>query len=425
MPITQSISIPKPHRIKTLNILKPEHIVLDNGINLSSYYTNDFNAIKIDFVFPAGRIFQTKPFQAGICSACLREGSNANPNAEVTEETLDYYGIFVQQRVEAYNSIISFYIPVMYLTKAIPLLYEILFDAQISNQSVEFIKERSISSIKKSLKKPAFLAKAHAMKLLWGEHHPLGIFPDTKNLKSITKDDIFEFYTQQYLHSHFKIYVSGNFPGMLLEALNQYFGQHDTKIIHANETLKTVNHNIDNYEEKIKNSLQTAIVWTKPSIDPNHPDFFNLRIMNTIFGDYFGSRLMTNIREEKAYTYGIYSDINPKAIGTNMTIQTEVGNEYLEDTIKQINLEILNIKKTLVPQTELDLVKNYLSGELLSVFDGVFKHASVLRYLDEMNLDYNYHKRYLRHIQEITPKTIQETAIKYLDTETFHKVYIG
>ena len=147
--------------------------------------------------------------------------------------------------------------------------------------------------------------------------------------------------------------------------------------------------------------------------------------MNTVFGDYFGSRLMTNIREEKAYTYGIYSGINPRIAGTNITIQTEVGKEYLEDTISQINHEIDRMRNELIQNEELELIRNYMSGELLSVFDGVFHHASVLRYLDEMNMDFSYYKNYIQRIQNITANDILKAAQNHLSTENFHKVYIG
>ncbi len=134
---------------------------------------------------------------------------------------------------------------------------------------------------------------------------------------------------------------------------------------------------------------------------------------------------MTNIREEKAYTYGIYSSINPKFSGSNITIQTDVGKEYLNDTVKQIEFEMLRIQNEPVPKKELELIKNYMLGELLGVFDGVFNHASVLRYLDEMQMDFNYYKNYIQRIQSITAKDINVAAQKYLNNNMFHKVYVG
>ncbi len=416
---------PKIHKISEIKFLPQENIILQNGIKLSSFYNNDVNALKIDFVFPAGRIFQKKAFVAAMTNAIIREGSNQHPNSAEIEEKLDYYGIFVQQRIETYWSIFSFYIPLMYLNKALPIIHEILFDPVIDQVSLDFLNEKGKSGLSKQLKTPAFLAKQHAMKMLWGENHPMGYFPKPSDFDELSRNDLNQFYNSYYKNSKFNIYVSGNFPGVFLEKLDKLFGQHPVNTTTPELSLKLKDRHIEKLIQKEDKQVQTALYWTAPCIGPRHPDYFDFKIMNTVFGDYFGSRLMSNIREDKAYTYGIYSSISPKTTGTNISIQTEVGKAYLDDTIKQIELEIDNMKTQLIDNEELELIQNYMAGELLSVFDGVFNHASVLRYLDEMNLDFSYYKDYIDRIQSITPKTIRESARKYLNTDNFHKVCIG
>jgi len=416
---------PKIHKISEIKFLTQENITLQNGIKLSSFYNNDVNALKIDFVFPAGRIFQGKPFVSAMTNAIIREGSNQHPNSAEIEEKLDYFGIFLQQRIETYWSVFSFYIPLMYLEKALPIIHEILFDPIIDQVSLDFLKEKGKSGLIKQLKKPSFLAKQHAMKMLWGENHPMGYFPNPDDFEKLSRDELFDFYTTHYKNSKFNIYISGNFPSVFLTKIDHLFGQHPVNTIHAEpkQFLKPRKSEILNL--KAEKQVQTAIYWTAPCIGPGHPEYFNFKIMNTVFGDYFGSRLMTNIREDKAYTYGIYSSISPKSSGTNISIQTEVGKDYLDDTLTQIDLEIDRMKTNLIDKEELDLIQNYMSGELLSVFDGVFNHASVLRYLDEMNLDFSYYKKYIDSIQSITPEGIREAARNHLDSDMFHKVCIG
>lgn len=416
---------PKIHKIKDIKFLKQEDNYLTNGTKVSGFYTNDFNAVKMDFVFPAGRAFQPKAFLSSLCNSILREGSNRHPNSAEIEEQLDYYGIFVQQKIEAYWSIYSFYIPLMYLDKALPLIHEILFDPIIDQVSIDFLKERSKAVLAKNLKKPAHLARHHAMKLLWGEKHPMGTFPDAKDLDNINRNDFLSFYENHYAESTFKIYIAGKLPITYIEKIDTLFGQHKTKELHYNKTLDLIKSKPETFVQKEEKQVQTALYWTAPCIAPGHKDYFDFKIANTIFGDYFGSRLMSNIREDKAYTYGIYSSISPKSIGSNISIKTEVGKEYLEDTICQINQEITRMQNDIISKDELDLVKNYMSGELLSVFDGVFHHASVLRYLDEMNLEFSYYTDYIKRIHSITAEEIQEAAIKHLNTESFHKVFIG
>lgn len=228
---------PKIHKITDITFLKQEDNFLSNGTKVSGFYTNDVNALKMDFVFPAGRAFQPKAFLSSLCNSILREGSNKHPNSAEIEEQLDYYGIFVQQKIEAYWSIYSFYIPLMYLDKALPLIHEILFDPIIDQVSIDFLKERSKAVLAKNLKKPAHLARNHAMKLLWGEKHPMGTFPDANDLDNINRNDFLSFYENHYAKNTFNIYIAGKLPNIYLAKIDSLFGQHKTEEIQFDNTL--------------------------------------------------------------------------------------------------------------------------------------------------------------------------------------------
>ena len=416
---------PKIHKIDNIRFHKSTSYTLDNEIPVTAFHTNDLKVLKIDFAFPAGRLFQEKPYQASLTNAIIREGSIQHPNSTEIEEQLDYYGIFVQQRLESYLSVYSFFIPLMHLDKALPLAEEILFSPAMEIESLEFLKERTRSALLKNLEKPAFLARAHANQQFWGKEHPLGKFPCAGFLNRIGIEDLKTYYQERYRNKKFNIYLSGNYPERLINDLNTTFGQHQVSEVDSAVMSLEPNKEISIIEKKIDKQVQTAIHWIAPCITPHDNGYFDFKIMNTIFGDYFGSRLMTNIREEKAYTYGIYSSIRPSKVATTLNIQTEVGKEYFEDTIKQINYEIDCMRDDLVDDEEMELLRNYMSGELLGVFDGVFHHGSVQRYLNEMSLDFNYYSNYIERIQSITPEEIRDAARKHLHTDNFHKIYIG
>ena len=205
-------TVPEIHKIDTINILPQENFILDNGVKVSSFFNNDINALKLDFAFPAGRIFQKKAFQSSICNAILREGTNQHPDSAEIEEKLDYFGIFVQQRIEAYWGIVSFYVPLMYLDKALPIIHEILFDAIIDDPSTEFLKDKARSVLIKNLKKPDFIAKSEGFSWLWGKNHPMGTYPDPSDLDNLSRTDLLDFYRKYYKEAKFNIYISGNLP---------------------------------------------------------------------------------------------------------------------------------------------------------------------------------------------------------------------
>jgi zinc protease len=142
-------------------------------------------------------------------------------------------------------------------------------------------------------------------------------------------------------------------------------------------------------------------------------------------GDYFGSRLMTNIREEKGYTYGIGSMVAEYNNFGYFMIGTEVGKEVKDNTLVEIKKEFEILQKELVQEEELGLVQNYLLGQLLKSADGAYSMMDLYLSAQVHDKDLNFYNEAIKHIQEITPKRIQELAQKYLNWEDMTIVSAG
>jgi predicted Zn-dependent peptidase len=174
-----------------------------------------------------------------------------------------------------------------------------------------------------------------------------------------------------------------------------------------------------------KNKLQTAIRVGMPTVNINHPDFDDLQILNTLLGGYFGSRLMTNIREEKGFTYGIYSFINPIMDTGYFCIATEVGEKYRNETLHEIEHEINRLKKELISDEELSMVKNYMIGQLMKSVDGPLNIISTLKNFLIFEMDLNEINKQLEAIHAIDAKRLQDLAKQYLNYEDMYKVVVG
>jgi len=148
-------------------------------------------------------------------------------------------------------------------------------------------------------------------------------------------------------------------------------------------------------------------------------------VLNTILGGYFGSRLMRNIREEKGYTYGIYSSFDAWLREGYFYISTDVGAEYTEKTMEEIAVEIGKLKQYPVEEAELKMVKNYLLGQSLNLIDGPFATAQLIKSLKAKNLDLNTFEKAVETIKKIDASRLTELANTYLDTESFTTVLVG
>jgi predicted Zn-dependent peptidase len=157
----------------------------------------------------------------------------------------------------------------------------------------------------------------------------------------------------------------------------------------------------------------------------NHPDFAGMKVLNAILGGYFGSRLMNNLREDKGYTYGIGSSVVPLRDGGYFVISGEVGAEVTKEALSEIKSELQRLCDEPVPESELSLVRSYLSGEMLRACDGPFAQAEMYRELIEDGLDVSHFNDLINTVQHINAKQLQDLAIKYLNPDDLFTLIVG
>ena len=151
----------------------------------------------------------------------------------------------------------------------------------------------------------------------------------------------------------------------------------------------------------------------------------DFQILQTILGDYFGSRLMSNIREDKGYTYGIGCGVSETFESGHFIIATEVGKEYVEATLNEIKFEIERLQQEEVDSDELTLVKNYLLGQLLKSADGPNAMTDLFIGAFNKGKDLTFYQDVINRINAISAEELKLTAIKYLKWENLTIVTAG
>lgn len=174
-----------------------------------------------------------------------------------------------------------------------------------------------------------------------------------------------------------------------------------------------------------EDALQSSLKMGCFVMDRHHPDFLKARVMVTLFGGYFGSRLMSNIREDKGYTYGIGAGIVSYPGTGILTVSTEAANEYVDSIITEVYREMDKLCNDLVPQEELEMVKNYMLGDLCRSYEGPFSLSDAWIYIETAGLDERFFIRSLDAIRGITREEIRILAQKYFCKENLIEVIAG
>ena len=240
------------------------------------------------------------------------------------------------------------------------------------------------------------------------------------------REDLVSFYNEKYKSAAYQIYLSGKVTDDVLNTVREVFNQ---PFVESKESFESIlPEEPSSSEMKLiekKDSIQSAIRLGAVTINRRHPDFPALFMANTILGGYFGSRLMSNIREDKGYTYGIGSGVIHLEDLSYFIISTEVGSEVTAATMKEIEFEMNQLHTELVSEEELKLVKNYILGNVMKGFDGSFSAMSRFQMLNHHGLGYDYYENFIEEIKRMNPLNIQVVARSYMDYSRLKKIVVG
>ncbi len=416
---------PTVNPIEHIDMVKAEKRLLSNGIPVHFVNAGTQDVVKIDFVFEAGTWFQPANLVASLCNSMLEEGSKNYTAVEIAEK-LDFYGAYIQLTVDQNQGFVNLVSLGKYLPGVLDVMEDMIKRSVFPERELEVLIAKNKQKWLLENEKVRTLCQKKFTQVLFGDAHPYAINNKLEDFDRITRDNLVQFYQSFYHSGNCHIIAAGKIDETVLQMLDDRFGGNDW----ARNSVKTPEYEINPSPEKFHhvekaNGIQSAIRVGKFWVSKNHPDYHALSILITIFGGYFGSRLMANIREEKGYTYGIGSFVLTFRKASYLVISTEVGNEYVEPTLKEIALEMRRLQTEPVSENELETVKSYLLGEFLRDFDGPFALAGSFKAINDFGLDYSFYDSYLHVLRNISSVELMQLAQKYLNPDDFYTVVAG
>ncbi len=398
---------------------------LDNGLPLYWLDAGVQDVVQVDWVFPAGLWYEQKPSVAHATAGLLKSGTSKYTSQQI-HESLEFYGATLKVGAGNDFATVTLYTLTRHLPALLPFVYEIITDAIFPEREVAIHKQNAIQKLLVSLRQCEFVANQRIDALLFGEDHPYGRYTQKEKIEALDRADIMSFYATHYSLANVKMFMAGKVGAKEVGCINAIFG----KATLTGTVIKKENFELHTAAERVHrisndpNGVQGAIRVGRLFPNRHHPDYTPMVVLNTLFGGYFGSRLMSNIREDKGYTYGIYSSLAHEISGGSLTIHTETGTGVVENAVKEIYHEMEVLCKEPADEEELLLVKNYLLGGLLGDLDGPFSILSRWRTIILNGFDESYFNNNVRIYKTITPAELQALAQKYFDPKDFFEVVV-
>lgn len=398
---------------------------LNNGIPVFIIEAGTEDIMRMEFVFRAGQVKENRPLLASTCNMMLSEGSE-NYSSEELNRLLDFYGVFLNQSAEKDTAGIVLFFLNKHFEKVLEFSHEILFRPVFPESELLSLMRKRLRWYLVNREKVQNLAIDNFFESLFGKDHPYGYQitePDFDNLKS---SHLADFHRKYYTPENMAIIISGKLRGNAIELLDTVFGNMQTNpLLKEDKSFSFKSGKVKKIHIAKSGTVQNAIRIGSATINKRHPDYIGLKVVDSILGGYFGSRLMKNIREEKGYTYGISSSLSSLDLSGYKVISTEVGHKYYQKTIDEIYKEIRQLQNNPVTNEEMAVVRNYMSGEMVRMFDGPFALAESFKSAWEFGLDNSYYYRLAEKIKTIQADEIIELAKTYYNINDLYEVTVG
>jgi zinc protease len=407
--------------IESIDFIKPKIFDVNHNVKLFFMSKVPNETSRVDLYFDAGTI-KGKKGTSSFVNGLLLSGNNDVSSTEISHQ-MDLLGGFFESGITTEGAVISIYGLRENMPKLLQLIKKSIEEMNCNPKEVDELVQDRKQKFQVNLQKTRFLAQRAFQHNLFYSHPDYAKVVEEDYYTNVDPKKLHRFLQDNYLKGLTKIAVVGNFSQDYVDEIIDLFGNwaKEEKCEHA----KDLKNRSGLHAVEKKDAMQAAIRVGKILFNKNHPDYNDFQFVNTLLGDYFGSRLMANIREDKGYTYGIGSMIAEFNNFGYFMIATEVGSESKDATIKEIKYEINRLQTELISNEELKLIKNYMLGQLLKSADGPYSMMDLYLSAEIHGLDLNFYNASIKSIRKITPERIKELSIKYLEWDDMTIVTAG
>ncbi|MDI1322138.1 MAG: pitrilysin family protein [Algoriphagus sp.] len=405
-------------------LFPPTELLLKNGAKLFFIPTPDLAAVKIEVLGKGNRAFLplVETLVPSFTLQMLQEGTTSKTSEEIAN-FFDFHASEVSPLLTYSHEGLSLLTTKKHLEEVIPVFLSLFTDSIFPQEYLEKKQSQRKLSIRLEKEKTASKASQLFRKALFGPGHPYGLESEEKHVDSVTKEKLKSYYSEM-LWQDLEVFVSGDFEGNELENMCESLGVLPNRT-RVEESELPATDTIYQVIESRENAVQSSIRIGNWSISKTDPDFFALSVFNTILGGYFGSRLIKNIREDKGHTYGISSSLAEIGDSNYWVIGADVQKAFSQEVIAEIYHEIEKLVSEPIDEDELEVVRNYMIGQMLSRFSSSYDLMDRFRSVHHSGLDFNFYTKKLAFLKSFSAEEVTRVGEKYFKERPLIEVVVG
>ncbi|MEM6769192.1 MAG: pitrilysin family protein, partial [Bacteroidota bacterium] len=360
---------------------------------------------------------------SGMMGSMLRRATSDMTKAEI-DEAVDFIGASLSTSGSgAFASTIS-----KYKKQMMELMGKVVLDARFPAEEFSKVKEDAQAGFKANLASPDAIASRVRQVLTYGKDHPYGELTTEETLENVTLDVVKNYYDTYFVPNRSYLVMVGDLTRKEAEMMAmETFGSWEKK------TVPTPSFDMPASPEGVvvnfvprAGSVQSILNVTHPiDLKPGTKAAIQAGIVNSILGSGSSGRLFQNLREDKGYTYGAYSNISNNRLVGNFNASTSVRNEVTDSAVQQLMLEIAKIGAEPVTTEELNRAKSQLNGSFGRALESPQRIASYALSTIRYGLSRDFYPTYLQKVEATTAADLQMMGKKYIATGGTNIIVVG
>lgn len=411
---------------KDFQLAEPRELTLPNGMKVVLVEYGQVPKATISLVVRSGNVDENKTqvFLADLTGDLMQEGTTTRSAEQVANEAASmggqvFIGVGLDQTTIQGDALLEF------VPRMIALVADVVRNPRFPESELNRLKNDQLRNISIQRSQPQTQALEEFRRIMYPDHPYGRLFPEAGTVERFTLADIQAFYRANFGAARSRIYVVGRFDAAAAErairaAFESWAAGTPAEVPAPSPVAERRLAMIDR-----PNAPQSTIVMGLPVIDPTHEDYTRLMVTNTLLGGYFSSRITSNIREDKGYTYSPFSQVSTRYHDAYWAQNADVTTAVTGASLKEIFFEIDRLRKEPPTPAELRAVQNYMAGSFIlgsSTRGGIVGQLSLL---DFQGLPRTYLTEYVKRVMATTPADVQKTAQTYLDPAKMLLVITG
>jgi zinc protease len=423
----------KPPALGPLPALKLPPVdkrTLSNGLQVWIMGVHKVPAVHLSLTIRAG-IAADPPNKFGVASLTadmLDEGAGTKTALEIAD-AVDFLGAELSTVGTADASYVDLHVPVARLADALPIMADVVARPTFPEAELKRLREERLASLLETEDDPEQLIQVAFPRLVFGGTHRYGT-PSTgtaASLNAITVADLKAIHAAQYRPANAVLIVAGDVTAetivpQLEKALGGWKGAAGAKPPAAGDAAQLTARKIYLIDKPGAAQSQIRLGWI--GVARSTPDYFALRVLNTILGEAFTSRLNNNLREVHGYAYGASSRFDMRLSAGAFFAAAGVQTDKTAEALKEFFNELTRIHE-LAPAAEVDKAKNYLALQMPRNFETTRGTANALAQAYVYDLPADYYTTYSDRVRAVTPADVKRAADKYIQPDKFAVVIVG